>query len=244
MKNETTTTTEPIQAQPTTTATSRDGGMEKYTKPLMIAAGVIVLLVAGWVGYKKMIVEPKEANAADEIFMAENLFDKMAAMGFNRDSSVMVLNGGTLDNKAFKGVLKVISDYGNTEAGNRARYIAGATYLQLKEYDKAITHLSSFKANGAHQVESKAYLMLGHAYAELNKTKEALDNYKKAANVNKQDETITPEALFIAGCYADAIENAEEAKKLFIELRDNFPTYTSVRSGDVDKYLASLGELK
>jgi tetratricopeptide (TPR) repeat protein len=139
--------------------------------------------------------------------------------------------------------LKVISTHGGTKAANRAEFIAGATYLHLKEYDKAIKHLKNFKANGAHQVESKCYTMLGHAYAESNKTTEALEQYKKAANVNKKDETVTPEALFTAASYAETIGKTEDAIQLYKELKDNFPAYNAVRSGDVDKFLAALGEL-
>lgn len=228
----------------THTETSTGNLWEKYSKPLLYGAGAIILAVAAWIGYREMVQKPAEQKASDAIFMAENLFSKMAATSFNKDSSVIVLNGGNLENDKVTGVLKVISSHGGTAAANRAEYIAGATYLHLKEFDKAIKHLKNFKANGAHQLESKAYLMLGHAYAELEKTSEALEHYKKAAAVNKKDESVTPEALFMAATYADAINKTEDAKKLYKELKDGFPAYNAVRSGDVDKYLARLGELK
>ncbi len=140
--------------------------------------------------------------------------------------------------------VKVISNYGGTRAGNRANYIAGATYLHLKEFDKAIRFLKDFDGNGASQVQSRAFLMIGHAYAEQNKQGDALEYYKKAANVNRKDEGITADALYMAATYADATGKNDEAKKLFNELKNDFPLYNSVRSGEVDKYLARLGQFK
>jgi tetratricopeptide (TPR) repeat protein len=219
------------------------GFWENNSRPIIIAGSVIILLIAGWYGYKEFIKKPKEKEANEAIFPAESLFDKMASTtGFNKDSSIIVLNGNK--ELGITGVLKVASEFSGTKAGNRAEYIAGATYLHLKEFPKAIDFLKEFDADGAHQVKSKAYLMLGHAYAEQNKTGDALDYYKKAASVNKKDEALTADALFVAASYADAIGKREEAIDLYTELKDNHPTYSSVRSGDVDKYLARLGILK
>jgi tetratricopeptide (TPR) repeat protein len=142
------------------------------------------------------------------------------------------------------GVLKVIKDYSGTKAANRASYIAGATYLHLKEFEKAIKYLKDFDAEGAHQVQSKAYIMLGHANAELNKNSDALEYYKKASTVNTKDDGVTADALYLAASYADAIGKNKEAIDLFTRLKTDFPAYASVKSGDIDKYLARLGILK
>jgi tetratricopeptide (TPR) repeat protein len=219
------------------------GFWEKNSRPIIIAGSVIILLIAGWYGYQEFIKKPKEKKANEAIFAAESLFDKMASQaGFNKDSSIIVLNGSK--EMDVTGVLKVIKDYGGTDAGNRAEYIAGATYLHLKEFPKAIEHLKEFDANSAYQVKSKAYIMLGHAYAEQNKTDDALDYYKKAAAVNTKDESTTGDALFLAASYADASGKKKEAVDLYTELKNDYPNYLSVKSGDVDKYLARLGIFK
>lgn len=241
------TATSPSPEITTTTSTETSRSVpfwEKYNKPIIYIGGLIILLAGAWIGYREMVVKPREVKANEMLFAAENLFGKMAASGFNKDSSVVVLNGGPMEEQNVTGVLKVISSYGGTAAGNRARYIAGATYLHLKEFDKAISFLKDFRGNGAHQAESKAYVMLGHAYAEKNNVNEALNYYKKAANVNRKDETVTPDALYLAASYADTQGKTDEASKLYRELKDNFPSFTAVRSGEVDKYLARLGEFK
>jgi len=237
----TTTTTDTDQTK--TTLHRSDGFWEKYSKTIMAVGLGVIVSIAGWYAYQEFIKKPNERKANEMIFAAESLFDKMAsATGFNKDSSIFVLNGNK--EAGITGVLEVIKEYGSTEAGNRAKYIAGATYLHLKEFPKAIKNLKDFDAGGAHQVESKAYLMLGHAYSEQNKTGEALDYYKKAANVNKKDDLTTADALYVAASYADATDKKEEAIDLYTRLKNDHPNATPVKSGDVDKYLAKLGNFK
>ena len=151
----------------------------------------------------------------------------------------MILNGDKAN--GVTGLLKVAGSYGGTKSGNRAEYIIGACYLNLKQYDKAVEHLKDFDANGASQVQSKAYLLLGHAYAELKKTDEALDYYKKAGNISDLDDAMATEAIYMAARYAEAMGKTSDAIELFQKLKDNYPASQRVGSGEVDKYLGSLG---
>ena len=134
-----------------------------------------------------------------------------------------------------------MNNYSGTTAANRAAYMTGAGYLHLKKFDQAIKYLKEFDGHGADQVQSKAYLMLGHAYAENKNTSEALSYYKKAAHLNTKDEVSSADALLIAAAYADATGNSKEAIDLYTELKDKYPTNTAVINGEVDKYLARLG---
>jgi tetratricopeptide (TPR) repeat protein len=152
-----------------------------------------------------------------------------------------MLNGGILDGSNITGMLKIISNYDGTPAANRARYIAGACYLQIREFDKAIKQLKDFDGGDAYQIQSKAYLLIGHAYSEKKSTDDALKYYKKAAEVNKKDEVNSSFALYVAGMYAESAGRAKEAIELFKELKEDYPSSTMVLSGDADKYLARLG---
>lgn len=208
----------------------------KFSKPIIYLGSAVILVIGGWYGYKKFIKEPNEEKAAEMIFPAETLFDKMSQQsGFTKDSINLVLNGG---NGVTAGVLKVISSYGGTDAGNRARYIAGACYLHNKDFNNAIKQLKDFSTS-ATQVQSLAFSMLGDANAELKKTDEALDYYKKATTVNAKDEFITGEALFKAASYAETIGKTTEAIDMYKRIRDEFPR--SSHANDIDKYLARLG---
>ncbi len=220
------------------------GFWNNYSKPIIYIGSAVIILIAGWYAYKNFVVLPKEKKADDLVFPAENIFDKMATSNFTKDSVNLVLNGGNVEGTNVTGLLKIISNYGGSKAANRAKYMVGASYLQIKEFDKAIKYLKDFDAGDAEQVKSKAYIMLGHAYAEKKQVGEALDYYKKASNVNEKDESVTPDALMLAASYADAMGKKADAIELFKKLKDKYPAYSSVSSGEVDKYLARLGEFE
>ena len=116
-------------------------------------------------------------------------------------------------------------------------------YFDRGEFDKAIKYLNDFDGNGAAQVQSKAFLLLGHAYAEQKKTADALNNYKKAASVNERDEFFAADALIIAANYAETIGDNKEAISLYKKVKEKYPSNQAVLNGDVDKYLARLGEV-
>ncbi len=219
------------------------GFWEAYSKKIIIVGSIVIVLLGGFLGYKKFIAEPNEKTANDLIFQAERLFVKMSnGSSYNQDTVNMVLNGDKA--KGITGLLKVAGNYGGTKSGNRAEYMIGACYLNLKQFDKAIKHLKEFDGNGATQIQSKAYMLLGHAYAEQKKTDDALSNYKKAGNISDLDEGMAAEALFVAGRYADAMGKSKDALELFQQIKDKYPASQKVSSGDVDKYLGALGVTK
>ena len=221
------------------------GFWEKYSKNIIMAGSLVIVLIGGYFGYKYLYKLPQEKKASEQIFPAEKLFGKMtAASRYNKDTLNIVLNGGNLDGSPITGLLKIISSYSGTPAGNRAEYMTGACYLQIKDFDKAIKYLKEFDGNGANQIQSKAYILLGHAYSEKKNTDEALGYYKKAASVVEKDEGMATEALFMAGMYADAIGKSKEAIDLFQSIKDKYPASQKAVSGDADKYLARLGVLK
>lgn len=219
------------------------GFWAKYSKRIMIIGSAVIVLLGGWLSYKYFFKIPKEQKAGELIFPAEKLFGKMAsASSYNKDTVNIVMNGDK--GSGVTGLLKIISTYGGTPSANRAEYMVGVCYLELKQFDKAIKHLKEFDANGASQIESKAYILLGHANAEQKKTGDALDYYQKAAAVNGLDEGMATEALFLAGMYAEAIGKTKEAIEIFQKLKDNYPASQRVTSGDVDRYLGKLGVTK
>ena len=214
-----------------------------YSKHIIIVGTAVIVLLGGYLGYKYFVVIPNEKTANDLIFPAEKLFGKLAATSsYNKDTVNMILNGDKAN--GVTGLLKIAGSYGGTKSGNRAEYMIGACYLQLKQFDKAIKHLKEFDGNGATQIQSKAYILLGHAYAEEKKTDDALDYYKKAGSISDLDEGMASEAMFIAGRYADALGKSKEALEIFQNLKDKYPASQHVSTGEVDKYLASLGVTK
>ena len=50
---------------------------EKSGKMITYGGLALILVLAGWIGYQKLIKEPKEMNAGETIFLAEGLFGKI-----------------------------------------------------------------------------------------------------------------------------------------------------------------------
>ncbi len=217
---------------------------EANGKKIIIAAGVILVCIAGYFAYQSLVKKPNDLKGNEAVYTAENLFVKMAGTGFSADSVNILLNGGSAGDVNVTGLLKVISNYGGTPASNRAKYMAGAAYLHIKQFDKAIKYLNDFNANGAYQLDIKKNMMLGHAYAEQKKIEVALSAYKKAATINDKDEAFTADALITAAAYADVNGKIKDAIELYEKVKSTYPAYSAVTSGEVDKQLAKLGVTK
>jgi tetratricopeptide (TPR) repeat protein len=104
---------------------------------------------------------------------------------------------------------------------------------------KAIEYLSKFSTSSK-GVQARAYKLLGDAYGDSGKNKEALDAYKKAARHFEKDEVNSPDYLFLAAYFADQVmQDSKEAIALYEEIREKYPR--SQQSYDAEKYLARLG---
>jgi tetratricopeptide (TPR) repeat protein len=211
-----------------------------YNKPIMYVGSAIIVLFVGWMIYKYMFKMPKEEKANDSVYVTQKYFAEFSnAPGDDSSRALMaakVLNGDGRND----GALKIINKYSGTAAANLCEYYAGACYLHLHQYAKAIKFLDDFDAGGASQIQSRAYGMIGDANAELNKNDNALEYYKKAAGVNDKDEFTSSEYLFRAALFAQSIGKTKDAIDLFKKIKDKYPL--TEKGADVDRYLARLGE--
>lgn len=214
----------------------------KNGRMLAMVLGGLLLLVVGWVAYQNFVKKPRDISANDTVLPSELLFSQMVSGGFSKDSVAILLNGGNLGGENIPGLLKFINNNGGTAAANRARYMVGASYLHIGDFDKAINFLEDFNANGASQVESRREVMLGHAYAEKKQADKALAHYKSAAAAVPNDMALASDALIMAGQYAVVSGKNDEAIKIFKDLKEKYPLTQFVQSGNVDKELARLGE--
>ncbi|MEO6221241.1 MAG: tetratricopeptide repeat protein [Ginsengibacter sp.] len=210
-----------------------------YNKPFMYVGSAIILLVVGWFVYKYMFKQPKEEKANDVIFVTQKYFNDFS--NAPSDSIKVMLAAKCLNGDGVNpGALKIINRYPGTDAANLCDYYAGACYLHLKQYDKAIKFLKDFDADEASQIKSRAFGMIGDASAELKKNDQALDYYKKAAGVDDKDEFTSSEFLFRAALFAQVSGKTKEAIELFKKIKEEYPL--SEKAADIDRYLARLGE--
>ena len=180
--------------------------------------GAVALVAVGVVSYQRFVVEPKEDDAAEAMFLAQKNFQQ-AMDGVKADSLyTLAIEGGVEGQLGFKGI---IENFKGTEAANLAAYYAGFSYLNIGKYKEAIESLEQFKSE---EVILKANALggIGDAFSQLNQHKEALDYYEKAAAVDNNEFT-TPIYLLKAGKVALTLKNNEKALATFTRIKEEYP---------------------
>ena len=141
---------------------------EENGKALSAFAIALFVVVGAYIAFLKFYQEPREIEAQNEIYPAQQLFEadsfKQAVEGFAGNA----------------GFLSVAADYSGTKAGEMANYYAGISYLRLGEYDNAIRLLDDFSAVNSNDFVVPFYLLKAGMLAEnLAENKEAIKFYER-----------------------------------------------------------------
>ncbi|MCZ8090249.1 tetratricopeptide repeat protein [Flavobacterium sp.] len=209
------------------TASKTEDFVAKNQKYILGVLGGIALLTVGYLMYQKFIAEPNQVDAADQLFVAQQNFQKAIDGDVKADSLFnLVLNGS----EGKFGVVKIAEEYSGTDAGNLATYYAGISYLNLGKYNEAISSLEKFKSENE-TLSTLAIGAIGDAYSQKNQPKEALDFYVKASQVSKNEFT-TPRFLMKAGKTALALGNKADALKYFTEIKDVYDNTPEAQAVD------------
>lgn len=208
------------------TASRTEDWVAKNQKIIIgLVAGIAVATI-GYLVYQKFIEAPKQDEAATEMFVAQQNFQK-ATDGVASDSLYkLALNGS----EGKFGFIKIADEYSGTDAGNLANYYAGMAYLNTGKFDEAIKYLGDFKSEDL-ILSALAKGAIGDAYSQKNQQKEALDYYVKAAESNKNDFT-TPRFLLKAAKTAIALGQKEDALKYLTDIKENYDTTPEAASVD------------
>jgi|KBSMisStandDraft_5_1062788.scaffolds.fasta_scaffold84002_3 tetratricopeptide (TPR) repeat protein len=200
---------------------------KKNSKQILIVLGVIVAGIIGWYGYQSMVVQPKEDDAANIIFKAEQ--------DFRIDSLNLALKGNPATKS--KGFLYIVNNYSGTKAGNLSKYYSGLCYLRTGDFNNAVKYLSDFSTD-AKQIQMTAYGALADAYGELGKNDDAITYYKKAAETFDEDQALASEYLFRAGLKLEVMGKTKEAIEVYKQVKEKFPK--TDRGALADKYIYRL----
>lgn len=210
--------------------TKAEAFIEKYKNTILIVVATIVVVVLGYFGLKKWYFEPREKEAAGEMFMAENYFD-------NYDYE-KALNGDQTTNAL--GFIDIISDYSGTKTANLARYYAGICELRLGQYEEAIGHLKKYSGKDAY-TKALAVMAIGDAQAELGDNDEAIKYYEKAAKIGDND-IVAPTALYKTAILYIANQQGDKAVAALEQIKEKYPQSTEY--SEVDKYIAVAESMK
>ncbi len=184
--------------------------------------GAIVIIAAGYIGYTRFFIEPREQSAKSEIFMAENYFEK--------DSLELALYGDGIH----LGFVDIIEDYSMTKTANLARYYAGISYFKLGEYNEAIEYLKDYRARDQ-ILGAMSYGVIGDAYLELGDEDNALRYYTRAYR-HEPNALTTPVFLFKAAQLNEYIGKYNEAIRLYKRIRDEYEGSEEARN--IERYIA------
>lgn len=197
--------------------------VEQHKQAVTIGLAVVIALPLIWFAYQKWYQEPRNQEAYDLMFKAEQYF--------GLDSFNLALNG----RGDVTGFATIAEEYGNTPAGNLARYYAGICCLRLGRYEEAIDYLKGFSSSDV-MVSSMALGAIGDCYRELNQSDKAVDYYLKAARRRPNNFTTPIFLKKAAVTYEEDLNNLDKAIALYSEIERDYPT---TREGqEIPKYLA------
>ncbi|MFD2516851.1 tetratricopeptide repeat protein [Salinimicrobium flavum] len=206
-------------------------------KYIFIIIGIAALIILGYLAYEEFIQEPREAEAANEMFQAQQYFDTALESTAASDSLYnLALTGG----QGKYGFEDIIDNYGGTKAGNLARYYAGMAYLHTNQYQNAIDRLDDFKSDD----EILAPLAkggIGDAFMQLGQPEEALVYYEEAAKMRDNNFT-TPRFLLKAAITAITLGEGESAEDYLNRIKNEFPD--SPEANKVSVYLGQAEAMK
>ena len=195
---------------------------EANKNSLSIIGGAIILLVGGYFAWTKLYLAPLEEEAQKAIFTAERYFEN--------DSLNKAIDG----DGQFDGFKSIIEKYGPTKSGNLAHMYLGLCYLHKGMFEDAITELKEYDGNDL-MLAPISLGAQGDALSELGKQEEAIDQYIKAAEENKNDFT-TPIYLMKAATLYESTSKFKEAIQIYNKIRTEYPETREGR--DIEKYIS------
>ncbi|MDQ0783998.1 tetratricopeptide repeat protein [Chryseobacterium sp. W4I1] len=195
--------------------------LEKYSKPLGIIFGVLVLGVLGFFAYKQFVVAPKNVEAVKGFLAAQ----KNQTAGKDKEAL-----GGT--SAANTGFLGTYNEYSNTKVGELAAYNAGLLKFKAGKFQEAYDLLDKFSSDNKTLVALK-FGAMADAQSGLNKNDEALSLLDKAASAS-DDPYTTYYFTRKAGILALGLKKNAEAKKYFSAISEKYQDYDN---GMSDSYI-------
>jgi predicted negative regulator of RcsB-dependent stress response len=196
----------------------------KNQNSLIIGVVVVLVIVLGYFGYQKYIIEPKTQDAQEQIFSAQQFFEA--------DSLDKALFG----DGNHLGFVDIADEYSSTKPGKLANYYAGICFLKKGDYDKAIDYLSKFKADDE-LVAPMAQGAIGDAYLEKGDQEKAVSQYLKAASM--KDNSFTSSLFYFKAAQTlELMGKNEDALVNYTIIRDKFPT--TKYGSNIDRYIARV----
>ena len=134
------------------------------------------------------------------------------------------------------GLKSIVENYGNSHAGNLARFYLGNAYLYTGRYDDA---MKSYEECGSSEEIIAVSRLAGIAscYEAKGNHRDAADYFEKAATKFSKDVNVAENLNNAARNYGQAGEK-EKAIELYKRIKKNYPATVFAR--DADRFIAQL----
>ncbi|EID72384.1 tetratricopeptide repeat protein [Imtechella halotolerans] len=218
-------------------ASKTEQWVQRNQKAIIGVITALAVVGLGYLLYRQFVLEPKEVEASNEMFVAQQYFDAAVNSTDDKESLFNLALEGA-DGKY--GLLEIIEEYKGTKAANLAQYSAGMAYINLGKYQEAISHLEKFSSDDA-VLGALAKGNIGDAFAQLKQPEEALEYYVKAFNHNKNDFT-TPMYLLKAGITALELKQYDKALGYFEQIKEQHENSEEGRT--IDIYIGKAENMK
>lgn len=136
--------------------------LNRQNKMLVFGVGGVLLVTVGYFAYQFLYQMPREKEGLAAIYKTQELFD-------NDSFRIVSIEAPKLADK-----------YSGTKAGELAEYMAGASFLNLGDFKKAIQFLEGVSFDDQ-IMKYQATGLLGDAHVENKNIEEGLKLYLKAA---------------------------------------------------------------
>jgi len=208
-------------------ASRTEAWVEKNQKLILGIIGVVAICVLGYFLYQKFVQEPKETEAMNEMFQAQNYWEQALNAPAKDSLYNLSLQGG----EGKYGFIDIIDNYGGTKAANLAHYYAGMAYLNTNKYQEAVAQLDKFSSDDD-ILAPLAKGAIGDSFVQLGQNEDALKYYEEAAKMRTNDFT-TPRFLLKAGIAAMTLNNNDKALTHFKTIADDYPKSAEAAKAEI-----------
>ncbi len=182
-------------------------------KNLIIGISAAVIVLAGILFFTLRQSQSSEQEASIAVSQIESLIAK--------GNIQAALEG---DGPA-KGLRDIISEYGGTASGNRARLLAGEIFLSLDEVDSAMSYYKGFSGSNP-DLSATAKAGTAYCHQEKGELTEAAAAYEKAAETASNPALASSYLADAADTYL-AMGKTDTAVALYKKIIRNYPEYAS-----------------
>lgn len=193
-------------------------------KSLLFIAIAIVAIVAIYFIYQKMYLGPREIEAADQMHVAQDNWEKK-----DWDKAIK-------GDAGYPGFEKIVADYGNTKAANLAYFYLGTAYLNKGEFQKAVDAFTNYHGDDS-MISAEALGGAGDAYVELKDYDKASGYFQKAAD-KASNKFLSPFYLKKLGLVYEAKNDNKSAADTYKKIKSDYPE--SMEAQSIDGYIARV----